>query len=105
MTTGERPMRAALYARVSTADKQHPGAQLGPLREYVASRRWTVVDEFVDEGVSGVLVAAPARLGRRAAGRALASPRAMICSWTPSGDRAERWVVPTSADSSTRRKG
>jgi DNA invertase Pin-like site-specific DNA recombinase len=47
-------MRVALYVRCSTADKQHPDAQLGPLREYAAARSWTIAGEFVDEGVSGV---------------------------------------------------
>jgi len=42
-------MRVALYARVSTADKeQNPETQLVPLREFVAAQRWTVAGEFVD---------------------------------------------------------
>ena len=42
-------MRTALYARVSTSDKdQNPETQLIPLREFVASQRWTVTGEFVD---------------------------------------------------------
>ena len=46
-------MNAALYARVSTRDKQDPKIQLIELREYAAKRKWHVVGEFVDVGVSG----------------------------------------------------
>ena len=45
-------MRAAIYARVST-DEQSTDAQLGDLRRYAEQRQWGVVQEFVDEGVSG----------------------------------------------------
>ena len=45
-------MRAALYCRVSS-DEQTVDNQLLELRTYVASRRWTVAHEFLDEGVSG----------------------------------------------------
>ena len=45
-------MRAAIYARVST-DDQSTDAQLGDLRRYAEQRTWGVVQEFVDEGVSG----------------------------------------------------
>ena len=42
-------MRTAVYARVSTRDKdQHPETQLHALREYAAGRGWTVVKEYVD---------------------------------------------------------
>jgi DNA invertase Pin-like site-specific DNA recombinase len=51
-------MKAALYARVSTAD-QHPEAQLAPLREYAARRGLEAV-EFVDHGVSGAKAKRPA---------------------------------------------
>lgn len=47
-------MRVALYARVSTSDKgQDPEVQLSELRAYCQRRDWTVVDEYVDHGVSG----------------------------------------------------
>jgi DNA invertase Pin-like site-specific DNA recombinase len=42
-------MRAAIYARVSTAD-QEPENQLAELRRYVGARRWTAI-EYVDRGV------------------------------------------------------
>ncbi len=45
------PLRAVIYARVSTLDQQ-PENQLAELRRYVAARGWTAV-EFVDRGVSG----------------------------------------------------
>lgn len=44
--------RAALYARVSTRD-QDPAMQLSELRQVAQQRGWTVVDEYVDHGVSG----------------------------------------------------
>ncbi len=58
--TGNGAVRAALYARVSTSDKQHADAQLGPLREYAKARGWTVIGEFTDEGISGVKEKRPA---------------------------------------------
>ena len=45
------PMRAALYARVSTADQTCEN-QLIELRRYVEARGW-IGTEFVDKGVSG----------------------------------------------------
>jgi len=51
-------MRAALYARVSTAD-QEPENQLAELRRYCEARGWSVV-EFVDRGVSGAKESRPA---------------------------------------------
>ncbi|HKV39006.1 MAG TPA: recombinase family protein [Blastocatellia bacterium] len=42
-------MRVALYARVSTADKdQNSGTQLLPLREFCGAQGWESVGEFVD---------------------------------------------------------
>ncbi len=42
-------MRAAIYARISTADKdQNPETQLLPLREFAAAQGWTVAGEFTD---------------------------------------------------------
>jgi DNA invertase Pin-like site-specific DNA recombinase len=41
--------RAALYARVSTADKgQDPENQLRQLREYCARQGWAIVEEYID---------------------------------------------------------
>lgn len=43
-------LRVAIYARVSTADKdQNPDTQLFPLREFVEAQSWTVVGEWVDQ--------------------------------------------------------
>ena len=48
-------LRVALYARVSTRDKdQDPQLQLVPLREYVAARGWQAV-EYVDTAAAGDL--------------------------------------------------
>jgi DNA invertase Pin-like site-specific DNA recombinase len=46
-------MRVAIYARVSTLHGQNPEMQLEELREYASRREWTIVDSYVDEGVSG----------------------------------------------------
>lgn len=44
------PERIAIYARVSTKDKdQTPETQLHALREYVHGRGWQIVAEYVDE--------------------------------------------------------
>lgn len=45
-------MRAALYARVSTVD-QTCDNQLLELRRYCGARGWSVVREYIDQGVSG----------------------------------------------------
>jgi DNA invertase Pin-like site-specific DNA recombinase len=50
--------RAALYARVSTAD-QTPATQLDALRAFAAARGWAA-QEFVDHGVSGAKERRPA---------------------------------------------
>jgi DNA invertase Pin-like site-specific DNA recombinase len=52
MSTGNLK-RAAIYARVSTNNGQTPENQLAALREVAEQAGWTVVDEFVDCGVSG----------------------------------------------------
>jgi DNA invertase Pin-like site-specific DNA recombinase len=68
-----KPPRAALYARVSTIGHgQDVGLQLDELRAAAAQRGWVVVEEFVDDGVSGAKASRPAldrmmaaaRLGR-----------------------------------------
>ena len=42
--------KVAIYARVSTSDKdQHPETQLLPLRNYATLRQWQVFDTYVDE--------------------------------------------------------
>jgi DNA invertase Pin-like site-specific DNA recombinase len=47
-------MRAAIYARVSTANNgQDPTMQTRELREYAERRGWTIAGEYVDTGVSG----------------------------------------------------
>ena len=52
--------RVALYARVSTLAGQSPEMQLVELREYAARRGWSIVEEYVDRGVSGVKESRPA---------------------------------------------
>ena len=42
-------MRACLYARVSTSDKeQNPMTQLLPLREFVKAQEWQITREYLD---------------------------------------------------------
>jgi DNA invertase Pin-like site-specific DNA recombinase len=54
----DRPLRAALYARVSTGD-QSPENQLLELRRYSTARDWATT-EYVDHGVSGAKEDRPA---------------------------------------------
>jgi DNA invertase Pin-like site-specific DNA recombinase len=62
-------MRVALYARVSTRDKdQDPELQLQPMREYAAAREWTV-SEYVDHASAADMV------GRTAWGQLLEAAR------------------------------
>lgn len=57
MTT-DKPIRAALYCRVSTSD-QTTENQLLELRRYVEARGWTAA-EYLDEGISGTKERRPA---------------------------------------------
>lgn len=46
--------RAAIYARVSTANSgQDPLVQTREMKEYCPRRGWTIVDEYVGVGISG----------------------------------------------------
>ena len=53
-----RPLRAAMYARVSTHDQEVEN-QLGELRRFVEVRGWSAT-EYVDRGVSGAKDRRPA---------------------------------------------
>ena len=54
MTTSTKTIRAAIYARVSTTGHgQDVGLQVDELRAIARQRGWSIVGEFVDEGVSG----------------------------------------------------
>ena len=60
-TTCKTPQKAALYARVSTSNHgQDVGLQLDELRAVARQRGWQVVDEYIDEGVSGSKQSRPA---------------------------------------------
>ena len=51
-------MKVAVYARVSTTDKdQDPETQLMALREYCEGQSWNIVEEFVDEAPARDLAA------------------------------------------------
>ena len=54
------PVRAAVYARVSTNNGQNPEMQLAELRAYCQRRGWKLVEEFVDVGISGAKERRPA---------------------------------------------
>ena len=58
MQTAPKPVRAALYARVST-DSQTSDNQMMELREYVARQGWTA-EEYIDHAVSGSKESRPA---------------------------------------------
>ena len=47
------PIRAAIYARVSTVSEQDPTVQTRELEEYCARRGWRVVGTYIDIGISG----------------------------------------------------
>lgn len=54
-------MRAAIYARVSTANNgQDPRVQTRELGEFCEHRGWTLVPEYVDVGISGTKEKRPA---------------------------------------------
>ena len=42
-------MKVALYARVSTRDKQNPEVQMRELWEYASKRGWEVAGEYIDK--------------------------------------------------------
>jgi DNA invertase Pin-like site-specific DNA recombinase len=52
--------QVALYARVSTLNNQDPEMQLAELRQYAGRRGWQIVEEYVDQGVSGCKESRPA---------------------------------------------
>ena len=54
-------MKAAIYARVSTANNgQDPRLQTRELEEYCARRGWTISETYVDVGISGAKEKRPA---------------------------------------------
>jgi hypothetical protein len=53
-------MRAAIYARVSTADQQTLPLQIHRLEEYAATRAWTITQQ-VEEQASGAKDSRPKR--------------------------------------------
>jgi len=59
-TAAAKPVRAALYARVSTTGHgQDTGLQLEELRRVAEARGWVIQAEHVDEGVSGTQASRP----------------------------------------------
>jgi site-specific DNA recombinase len=67
------PLRAALYARVSTseqAERYGLSSQLHELRRLAERKAYTVVGEFIDSGISGAVLERPALTRLREAIRA-----------------------------------
>jgi DNA invertase Pin-like site-specific DNA recombinase len=57
----DKPLRAALYARVSTSGRgQDVGLQLEDLHRVAEQRGWQVFNEYRDEGISGAAESRPA---------------------------------------------
>ena len=57
----QQPARAAIYARVSTTNHgQDVSMQTRELRQFAEARGWTVVGEYLDEGISGTKDQRPA---------------------------------------------
>jgi DNA invertase Pin-like site-specific DNA recombinase len=55
-----KPLRVALYARVSTIGHgQDVGLQLDELRRVAHQRGWQVIHEFIDDGISGTTAERP----------------------------------------------
>lgn len=52
MTTTSKPLRVAVYQRVSRTH-QDPALQADETTTFIERRGWRVVREFVDHGVSG----------------------------------------------------
>src|ERR1039457_6488083 len=53
-SSSKRPIRAALYARISTLNHgQDPEVQLRELREFCQRRGFAIAHEYVDRGISG----------------------------------------------------
>lgn len=69
MTDAPRPMRVALYARVSRREDQNPENQFIRLRAFAVAQGWTVQGEYEDR-ISGVKDNRPALDKLRAAARA-----------------------------------
>lgn len=59
-----KPLRAAIYTRVSTEDQAKEGfsldAQMEKLKSYCKARGWVVSGEYIDDGYSGRNVKRPA---------------------------------------------
>ena len=56
----KRPIRVALYARVSTSNHgQDVTLQTRELKEFIAYRGWQFAGEYVDQGISGSKVRRP----------------------------------------------
>ena len=52
-------MKVAIYARVSTAKDQSCERQILELRQVAENHNWSIVDEYIDEGISGTKKSRP----------------------------------------------
>ena len=59
-TMVHRPLRAALYGRISTTNHgQDVGLQTRELRQFAEARGWHIYGEYLDEGISGATDSRP----------------------------------------------
>ncbi len=61
--TDSKPLRVALYARVSSEEQKQGhniDSQLSELKHFAAQNNWTVVEAYTDEAWSGAVLARPA---------------------------------------------
>ena len=49
----QAPIKAVAYARVSTLMDQNPELQMISIRQFAEARRFQLVDQYVDKGISG----------------------------------------------------
>jgi len=60
----QKPVRAALYTRVSTEEQAKEGfsldAQVDKLRSYCKARDWVIAEEYIEDGYSGRTIKRPA---------------------------------------------
>ena len=99
------PLRAGLYARVSTNDQQTIPLQIRALREYAARRGWTVAMQVKEIG-SG---ASARQLREKIVGAARrrdievgARNRKFLISWHHGVSSPDGWALSRSIDNRTR---
>src|ERR1019366_1232506 len=94
-SSSKHPIRAALYARISTVNHgQDPEVQLGEIREFCKRRGFTVAQEYVDRGISGSRERRPALDNLLAACRK--SLRGVCAIWSTPSKNSTLWASTSS---------